>query len=138
MGISIEAERDIWNKKLINILIPLLSKCRYCNKGVLYLRNNHNIINPLLGKCNNYKCNREVYLRVGTIFQNFKKIPASVLFNMLIFWLIVECNAAKISEKLQNIYNINSININLIYRFLQNCRVIIANYIRSIYKRSLS
>ena len=49
-GISIEQERDIWNKEILNILIPIPKICKYRNKGLINLPNNSSIINPYLGK----------------------------------------------------------------------------------------
>ena len=68
-GISIEQERKFWDKYLINILIPVPKNCKYCEKGIIYLRKKDSLINPYLGKYNNYKCNREFFLRIGTIFR---------------------------------------------------------------------
>ena len=68
--IDIETERKFWIKNLLNVFIILPDKCKACNKGVICLRNNNSLINPLLGKCNWYKFNKELYLRKK---QNFSK-----------------------------------------------------------------
>ena len=94
-GITIENERKFWDKNLINIFINPPKKCKYCNRGFIYLRNNNSLINPYLAKCNSYKCNSEQYLRINTIFEAQNKTPASVLFNIIKFWLNDEFNASK-------------------------------------------
>lgn len=55
-GINISQEREYWKKYLIKVYISIPKNCRYCNKGFINLRENQSLINPLLGKCNNYKC----------------------------------------------------------------------------------
>ena len=132
-GITIEKERDFWSKYLLNILIPVPTNCKICNKGKINLRKKDSIINPYLGKCNNYLCNREIYLRIGTVFEYQNKTPASVLYCILSLWLHDECNAKQIVNKLKDIYSIDKLNIKTIYKFLHLCRTLIANYIRTIY-----
>ena len=68
-NIDIEAERKFWFSKLINEFITIPEKCEKFKIGNICLRNNNSIINPILGKCNFYKCNNETYLRKNTIFQ---------------------------------------------------------------------
>lgn len=87
-------------------------------------------INPLLGKCSYYKCNKEYYLRSNTIFEYNRNIPASVLYTILKLWLIDEFNVKKITTKLENIYKVNNIDSRFIYKFIQNNRIIISNYLR--------
>jgi hypothetical protein len=132
-GISLKEEREIWTKKFLKVLIPIPDKCNICKTGVIYIRNNNSINNPLLGKCNNYKCQRQIYLRIGTIFEKFNKTPASVLFNILKIWLFEENNVSKTINILENKYKIEKLNKNLVYKFVEYLRTIIANYIRSIY-----
>ena len=132
-GITVEQEREIWSKEILNILIPLPKHCNCCNKGLINLRKNNSINNPYLGKCNNYKCNREVYLRVGTIFEYNNKTPVSILYNVIIYWLHDDLNANKIVSKLKETYNLTTFNKVIIYKFISRLRIIIANYIRSIY-----
>ena len=83
MNITIDDERKYWLNTLIGLFINRTEECPYCKKGKLNIRNNKSIINPILGKCNNYHCNREKYLRIGTIFEPFKKTPLSVIYNIL-------------------------------------------------------
>ena len=69
--------------------------CPYCNHGAVGTKNYGSIYNPIQGKCNYYKCSRNIYLRKGTIFEINSKTPVSVLYNILKFWLIDEMNAKK-------------------------------------------
>jgi transposase-like protein len=132
-GISLDDERKFWDKYLLNNLIEIPEKCKYCDIGVIKLRNNNSLVNPYLAKCNFYKCNREQYLRKGTIFEHQNKTPASVLYYILELWINDEFNGAKIKSKLKEKYKLDSMNIQFVYKFLQNCRIIIANYMRTVY-----
>ena len=120
-------------KNLVNVFIILPDKCKACNKSLICLRNNNSPINPLLGKCNWYKCNKEIYLRKNTIFQNHNKTPAYVIYTILDLWLNSEFNLAKISKNLAEIYNQQTINKAFILKFLHECRIYIAHYIRDNY-----
>ena len=64
-------------------------------KGLIQLRKNESRINPYLGKCSIYKCNREIYLRVGTIFEPNSKTPASVIYKIIDLWLNYELMLVK-------------------------------------------
>jgi len=118
-GITIESERKFWDSKLINLFINPPKACKYCNQGVIYLRKNNSIINPYLDKCNQYKCNREQYLRINTIFEAQNKTPASVLYNIIKFLLNDDFKGAKITKKLKEIYSLENVNPIFIYKFLQ-------------------
>lgn len=76
---------------------------------------------------------KRAILRIGTVLEFQNKTPASVLFKILELWLHNEFKGRKITKKIKDIYNLDSFNINFVYKFLQNCRIIIANYIRSLY-----
>jgi hypothetical protein len=56
------------------------------------------------------------------------------LYYIIKYWLNGDLNATKISTKLKEKYTLEKVNNLFIYKFLQNCRIIIANYIRSIYQ----
>ena len=56
------------------------------------------------------------------------------MYNIIIFWLNDEFNANKITKKSNELYSLKNVNPLFIYKFLQNCRIIIANYIRTIYQ----
>lgn len=58
--------------------------------------NNNSINNPLLSKCNSFKCGRTKYLRPGTIFGLNNRTPVSVLFTILKLWIIDENNDQKL------------------------------------------
>ena len=60
-NIDIIGERNFWKNKLLNIFIKDPDICLYCNIGKIQFKINQSIINPLHGKCTNYKCRRELY-----------------------------------------------------------------------------
>ena len=100
---------------------------------MMNIRNNNSLINPILGKCNNYLCRREKYLRIGTIFEPFSKTPASVIYNIIDMWLNYELNGEKICIKLKELYNLDSINKSFVLNVLQRFRIYIVNYMKDLY-----
>ncbi len=131
--IDIEKERDFIKKHIILTFITLPELCPYCKKGKVGLRNNNSINNPILGKCNYYKCTRNLYLRNRTIFQFNSKTPYSIIYKILNYWLIEEKNAVKIKKSLEENYNINNININIIFELFTNFRKAISSDLRNKY-----
>lgn len=102
-------------------------------KGLMNIINNNSLNNPLIAKCNSYKCCRTKYLRVGTIFEINNKTPVSVLYTIIKLWLIEEKNVSKIEKTLKDIYKVEKVDNRFIYIFIHNLRTIIANYIKSNY-----
>lgn len=125
--ISIDKERDIRTKEIIKAFVMVPNQCDKCGTSKISLINKENLINPIIGKCSNYKYHTQIYLRAGTIFASHKKAPSSVLFNILKFWLIDELKVIQISNKLEEIYIINNIEKRMIFNFISNMREIIAN-----------
>ena len=119
-NITIPNERIIWKNYLIGIFILIPEICNICKKGHINLRDNNSIINPFLGKCSNYKCNREFYLKKNTLFEYHRNIPASVLYNILKLWLLEEYNVTKITSKLKAFYNLEKVDSRFIYKFIHN------------------
>lgn len=132
-NINLEEERNFWSTNIIGTFIKLPNICIYCNTGKICLRKNSSYINPYLGKCNYYKCNREYYLRKDTIFEKHNKTPCSVIYRILDLWLNDQLNAVKITNKLNSIYKINKTNKVYIMGLLQEFRIYIATYLRDKY-----
>ena len=55
--------------------------------------------------------------KTRTIFESHKKNPASVLYNILRFWLTDNLNAIQIQKELNELYVENIIDIRIIYIF---------------------
>ena len=89
--------------------------------------------NPLQFKCNNYKCCRNFPIRKGTIFSFSPRIPISVLYRIINYWLVDSLNVTNIKAKLEELYNINKVDSRFIYNFIFACRRIIANYLKNVY-----
>lgn len=81
-NLNIIRERNFWKDKLLNIFINVPETCPHCKIGKINLKNNENIINPLLGKCIYYKCKRELYFRIGSLFEKHNKTPASIIYQI--------------------------------------------------------
>ena len=73
--INIETERDIWKQHIIGTFIILPEICPYSKFGVVKIKQTNNINSPLEGKCNFYKCTRNINLRKNTIFEKNSKTP---------------------------------------------------------------
>ena len=89
---------------------PIKEICPSCSKGFIGLKNNDSIINPLIGKCNFYKCRKEVYLRKGTIFEYNSRTPASVSLTIIKLWLYEDKNVKDIKVKLKELYSLDTLN----------------------------
>ena len=76
---------------------------------------------------------KNIYLRKGTIFEKHKNTPVSVLYNIMELWIYDEFNVKKIKAKIEDIYSINNIDQRVIYSFIADLRISIANFIRSTY-----
>jgi hypothetical protein len=127
--ININTEREFWHNTILNVFIIIPNECPYCHKGSINLRNNNSLVNPIIGKCNKYFCQREVYLHKGTIFEKNNKMPDSVLYKILYLWQVDELNVNKISKKLLEIYHLKNVE-RIIYNFISFCRIFIANYLK--------
>lgn len=75
-------------KKIFDNFIKIPQICESCSHGVVNLINQDSEIinqdseiNPFLGKGNNDKCKKNIYLFKGTIFEKHKHTPVSVLYN---------------------------------------------------------
>ena len=132
-NIDVAKEREFWKKKIFDNFIKIPQICESCNHGAVNLINQDSEINPFLGKCNNYKCKKNIYLRKGTIFEKHKHTPVSVLYNIMELWIYDEFNVKKIKAKIEDIYSINNIDQRVIYSFIADLRIAIDNFIRSTY-----
>ena len=126
----IDEEFAIWEKELFDLFIPIPIICKYCKYGKLGLKKYNSLINPYIGKCSNYKCTMNIYLRIATLFEHNNKTPASVLFQILKYWLIDKLNCQKISVKLKEKYKLNTINLlqNFYYYVEKLQQIICKNY----------
>ena len=132
-NLDINGERQFWKEKLLNIFINVPEACPHCKMGKIHLKNNESIINPVLGKCTNYKCKQELYFRIGSIFEKHNITPASIIYQILDFWLNYDLNGNKICDKLKDLYNHECLNKIFILNILQEFRIYIANYMRDYY-----
>ena len=57
----------------------------------------------------------------GTIFEYNNKTPVSVLLMISKLWLGNEKNVLEIKNKLIEIYHLEDLNVQFIYKFLSNC-----------------
>ena len=132
-NLNVAIEREFIKNNIIGSFIPKNDICPVCNKGLIGYKNKESILNPIEFKCNNYKCTRNFPIRKDTIFEFNPKIPISVLYTIINYWLVDSFNVSKIKDKLQEKYNLNNVDKRFIYRFIFNCRKIISNYLRNVY-----
>ena len=116
-NISIETDESIfWT------IIVLPKICPYCKKGAIGLKKIENINALFQGKCNFYKCTRNLNLRKDSIFRANTKTPVSVLYKIIKLWLVDSLNAKDIKQKLLEDYGVENVDIHVIYSLLFNCR----------------
>lgn len=101
--IDIEKERLFIKKYIIGLFIIIPTICPHCKTGAIGLRDSNSINNPILGKCNNFKCTRNIFLRKGSLFQYNPKTPMSVIYNIIKLWLLEEKNCLKIKASLEDL-----------------------------------
>ena len=94
-NLNIEEERNFWSTKIIGTIIQMPELCIHCRIGKICLRKNKSYVNPYLGKCNHYKCNKEYFLLKGSLFETLNITLASLIYNILDLWLNDEFNGLK-------------------------------------------
>ena len=132
-NINIETERKFWLESILGSFIILPKICPYCKKGAIGLKKTENINAPFQGKCNFYKCTRNLNLRKDTIFGANTKTPVSVLYKIIRLWLVDSLNAKDIKKKLLEDYGVENVDMHVIYSLLFNCRQIVATHIKNVY-----
>ena len=133
-NINLEEERKFLKENILGNFIIIPSICKYCQKGKVGLTNYPSEFNQIRGKCNNYKCIRNLSFQKGTIFEFQPKTPISVLYKIMIYWIIENKNVMQIKAKLEQEYHKDNINTTIIYPFITICRKVIATHIKNIYK----
>ena len=132
-NINIEQEREFWKNYILGTFIIIPEKCPQCKHGNIGLKNTNKINSPLEGKYNYYKCCRNINFRKNTIFSANSKTLISVLYKIIIFWIVDRFNLKKIVNKLKEDYEQDIIDSRFIYDFVFKYRQSIATYLRNIY-----
>ena len=87
-NINIEQVREFWKNYISGTFIIIPETCPHCKHGHIGLKNTNKINSPLEGKCNYYKCCRNINLRKNTIFSANSKTPISVLYKIIRYWIV--------------------------------------------------
>ena len=96
-----------WNKKKEFIYLPEI--CTACNIRKYEIKEDtkENILNPYYIKCSYIKFRKKVNLRSFSFLKNIRKIPDSIIFNILENFFLVSLNAQKIAKLIKEKYNEN-------------------------------
>ena len=78
-NINIKQEREFWKKYILDTFIIIPEKCPYCKHGHIGLKNTEKINSPLEGKCNYYKCCRNLNQKKFYLFIKFKNSSFSIV-----------------------------------------------------------
>ena len=132
-NINTETERKFWTEPTPGTFIELPKICPYCRKGAIGLKKTENINAPFQGKCNYYKCTRNLNLRKDTIFGANAKTPVSVLYKIIKYWLVDSLNAKNIEKKSLEDYGVENVDMHVIYSLLFSCRQLIATHLKNVY-----
>ena len=134
--ISISNEISYWENHVLGKWLEINPNfnCPNCNKNSLKLfKNKKSLANPFLLKCNKKACRKKVNLREGTFFGIHKKVPISVIIKIIEYFILDNKNAVQIGNAIINFYQLDSINMKLIYSILTNVRKYLAQYLKEVY-----
>lgn len=110
---------------LINLEKP--NECKLCNYTSISIVDNNTINDPYIAKCSNSKCRN---------WNEFPRIPVSIILYVLKLWLIDEKNATEISNHIRETIVECKISKDKIINILMKMRYYIANLIKDIYSWS--
>ena len=86
-------ERKFWKEHAIKFYVYFIEACPQCSNTKYSLGDLNNILNPIRFVCNNYKYNYRTNLRKFSFLQLFPRLPASVVFKILYWFMSLEQNA---------------------------------------------
>ena len=113
-------------------------KCPNCkNESLKLFRNSKSLSNPYILKCNKKECRKKLNLREWTFFGLHKKIPISVLIKIIGLFILHNKNGLQIKKSLLEFYQLDSINMSIIYSVISNLRKYIAHYLKEVYMTPL-
>ena len=82
--LNVVTKRTFWYKFILIAIVTIPNICQNCNYKLISTYNNDSINNPVLCKCNSYKCRKTIYLRKNTLLDYFPGIPASLVLKLFI------------------------------------------------------
>ena len=132
-NINLINEKSFIQKYIIGTFIFKPDICPFCKKGMSGIKNHESDLNPIQWKCNNYKCCRNLPIRKGSIFQFNTKTPLSILYNIMKYSIVDNFNVSKLASKLEEIYNIESLNKKFIYSYIFILRKNKSSILRNLY-----
>ena len=132
--ITVEKERYIWNKYIIDAFFFQKNKCPKCSSISMKLNNNDSIFNPIINRCSSKHFRKICNLRDETFFAKFPKTPISIILIILRNWILENKNSTAIysiiKNKIKN-YDVSQIHINEI---LYETRIFFSHYLKDKYK----
>ena len=135
--INFEKELLFWDTIVLQTLVYQPNICPKCKLPTykIYKKQSKDILNPYYIKCTRSACQKRESLRKYSILNLAKLIPASIIYEIIILFIIEKKNAKEIEFKLKDMYPVIP-NYNTILKILTNTRKIIAEYLKYSYKLS--
>ena len=97
-NILINEEKNFWKKELINRYFYIPKLIPKCKKDIFRIneKNNIDIINPFYLSCTNKNCKYKKPLRFFSFFRLYKTLPCSIIYFIIIEFIIMKNNATQI------------------------------------------
>ena len=135
--INYEKELEFWNKSVLKELIYKPDICPKCKQSTykIYKKQNPDIINPYYIKCTKQNCQKRENIRKYSVLKIAKLIPASIIYDIILLFIVEKKNGKEIESKLKDNYIIVP-NYITILNIIDSMRKIIAEYLKYSYKIS--
>ena len=133
--LNYETEKLFWIKTVLPELIYNPTLCPKCKKDTyrVYEKKKSDLINPFYLKCIIQSCQKRENIRNYSILKCAKTIPASIIVNIIKYFIIEKKNATEIEKSLKESYQCVP-NYSTILKILNNVRYFIAEYLKYAYK----
>ena len=133
-NINYNKEKIFQDNIVLKYLLYLLHYCPNCKKILLkYTKKKPDILNPYYLKCNDAKCRKKSNIRECSFLKFAKMIPATIVYEVILLFIIEQKNGKDIELVLKNKYD-KIPNYRRILFILENIRKIIVEYLKYNYK----
>lgn len=116
--LNINAERSKWWNTIYAKYIPTIYLCLNCKKKSFLIINKNSIINPIIFYCNNHKCKSRHSFGYDIFFDKLPKAPASLLLDIIKWFIVDNSNAIMIIKNINNKYHLENYNTQTICNHL--------------------
>ena len=107
---------------------------KMCHNTIrMFEKKSNHLINPYYLKCIRYKCQKRENIRKYSFLKIAKNIPASIIYEIIIQFILEKKNGKEIEKFLEKKYDIVP-NYKSILKIVSNIRYVIAEYLKYKYK----